>query len=61
MKRGAAIDTFLEEREQRRLSALEPLRAEISAGRTSGPTKPAEEVLDRLAAKYSAQVKGQQR
>ncbi len=61
MKRGAAIDTLLHEREQRHLSEQESLRAEIRAGRSSGPAKPAEEVLDRLEAKYSAQAMGQRR
>lgn len=52
---------LLEEREQRHQLELEALRAEISAGRTSGLAKPADEVFDRLEAKYGAQVSGKQR
>ena len=33
------------------------LRAEIAAGRASGPAKPAEEIFDRLEAKYAAMGK----
>lgn len=46
---------LLEEQEQRRQLELEALRAEIAAGRASGPTKPAEDVFGRLEAKYGAQ------
>ncbi len=46
---------LLEESEQRRQLALEALRVEIAAGRASGEPKPADAVLDRLAAKYAAQ------
>lgn len=46
---------LLEESEQRRLVELEALRAEIAAGRSSGPPLPGEGVLDRLEAKYGAQ------
>lgn len=46
---------LLEQLEQRNQLELESLRAEIAAGRASGPTRPAEEVFDRLEAKYSAQ------
>jgi antitoxin ParD1/3/4 len=45
---------LLEEHEQRRQIALEALRAEIAVGRASGPAKPADEVFDRLEAKYTA-------
>jgi antitoxin ParD1/3/4 len=45
---------LLEENEQHRLLALEALRAEIDAGRTSGKPKPAAAVFDRLEAKYAA-------
>jgi antitoxin ParD1/3/4 len=48
---------LLEESEQRKQLELDALRAEIAAGRSSGPTKPANEVFDRLEAKYSTQVK----
>lgn len=46
---------MLEESEQRRQLELEALRAEIAAGRASGEPKPADAVLDRLEAKYTAQ------
>ncbi|MHC6083224.1 type II toxin-antitoxin system ParD family antitoxin [Ralstonia solanacearum] len=51
---------LLEESEQHRQLHLEALRAEIAAGRASGPTKPADEVFSRLEAKYSAQAKRKQ-
>ena len=44
---------LLEEREQRRQLELKALRAEITAGRASGESKPAEAVFDRLEAKYT--------
>ena len=47
---------LLEEREERKQLELEALRAEITAGRTSGPAKPADAVFDRLEAKYAAQA-----
>lgn len=43
---------LLEEQERARSVALEALRAEIRKGLASGKGKPAEEVLDRLQAKY---------
>ena len=46
---------LLEESEQRRQLELEALRAAIAAGRASGEPKPADAVLDRLEAKYTAQ------
>ena len=45
---------LLEESEQRKQLELDALRAEIAAGLASGTRKPAEEVFDRLAAKYRA-------
>ena len=45
---------LLEESEQRRQLELDALRAEIAAGLASGPRKPAQEVFDRLEAKYRA-------
>ena len=45
---------LLEENEQRRQLELDALRAEIAAGLSSGSRKPAEEVFDRLEAKYNA-------
>jgi antitoxin ParD1/3/4 len=50
---------LLEEHEQRNQLELEALRAEITAGGASGPSRPAEEVFDRLEAKYAAQIKGE--
>jgi antitoxin ParD1/3/4 len=47
---------LLEEREDRRQLELEALRAEIAAGRASGPNKPADVVFDRLEAKYAAKA-----
>ncbi len=47
---------LLEEHEARRQLELEALRAEIAAGRASGPAKSAEAVFDRLEAKYAAQA-----
>lgn len=51
----------LEEREQIRAMKLEALRADIQRGADSGPGIPAEEVFDRLQAKYlkMAQDQGQ--
>lgn len=48
---------LLEETEQRKKLELDALRAEIAAGRASGPGKPANEVFDRLEAKYAAHAK----
>ncbi|MCL2830682.1 MAG: type II toxin-antitoxin system ParD family antitoxin [Betaproteobacteria bacterium] len=48
---------LLEENEQRRELELDALRAEIAAGLGSGPRKRAEEVFDRLEAKYNTQEK----
>lgn len=45
---------MLEECEQRKRLELDALRAEIAAGRASGPAKPADAVFDRLEAKYAA-------
>ncbi len=45
---------LLEDTEHRKQLELEALRAEITAGRASGPAKPAEDVFDRLEAKYAA-------
>lgn len=44
---------LLEEHEQQRMSQLEALRADIQAGMASEERKPAEEVFDRLEAKYA--------
>jgi antitoxin ParD1/3/4 len=43
---------LLEEHEERKQLELDALRAEIAAGRASGPAKPADAVFDRLEAKY---------
>ncbi len=45
---------LMEEREQLRQVQLEQLRQQIQAGIDSGPSIPAEEVFDRLSAKYQA-------
>lgn len=45
---------LLEETEQRKQLELDALRAQIAAGLASGPRRPAEEVFDRLEAKYRA-------
>lgn len=47
---------LLEEHEQRKQLELDALRAEIAAGRASGPARSAEALFDRLEAKYAAQV-----
>ena len=47
---------LLEEREERKQVELDALRAKISAGRASGPTKSADAVFDRLEAKYATQA-----
>ena len=43
---------LLEDQERHRDLELARLRDQIEAGRTSGPPKPADEVFDRLEAKY---------
>ena len=48
---------LLEDTEHRKQLELEALRAEIIAGRASGPGKPADTVFDRLEAKYAAMAK----
>ena len=48
---------LMEEREQLRQIQLEQLRQQIRAGIDSGPSIPAEEVFDRLSAKYQAMAK----
>jgi len=45
---------LMEDREQLRQIQLEQLRQQIRAGIDSGPGIPAEEVFDRLSAKYQA-------
>lgn len=47
---------LLEEQAQRHALQMEELRAAITAGRSSGPGQPAEEVFDRLEAKYRDQA-----
>jgi antitoxin ParD1/3/4 len=49
---------LMEEREQLRQVQLEQLRQQIRAGIDSGPSIPAEEVFDRLSAKYQAMAQG---
>lgn len=48
---------LLEDDEQRKRLALETLRAEIAAGRNSGAGRSADDVFDRLEAKYTAMAK----
>lgn len=48
---------LLEDDEQRKRLALETLRAEITAGRNSGAGRSADDVFDRLEAKYTAMAK----
>ncbi|MBS0356205.1 MAG: type II toxin-antitoxin system ParD family antitoxin [Proteobacteria bacterium] len=48
---------LLEESEQRRQLELEALRTEIAAGKASGEPKPADEVFNRLEAKYAAKAR----
>ncbi|MGH6905273.1 MAG: type II toxin-antitoxin system ParD family antitoxin [Geminicoccaceae bacterium] len=43
---------LLEDRERRRELELEKLRRSIDEGRQSGPPRPADEVFERLEAKY---------
>lgn len=45
---------LMEEREQLRKIQLDQLRQQIQAGIDSGASIPAEEVFDRLSAKYTA-------
>ncbi|ESQ74939.1 type II toxin-antitoxin system ParD family antitoxin [Asticcacaulis sp. AC402] len=47
---------IIEERESRREVELEALRKAIDEGINSGPSIPAEEVFDRLKAKYQAMM-----
>lgn len=48
---------LLEEQTQRNALQMEELRAAIAAGRSSGPGRPADEVFDRLEAKYQGLAK----
>jgi Arc/MetJ-type ribon-helix-helix transcriptional regulator len=52
----AGLNFAEESRERQRLDAL---RAEIAAGLTAVPRKPADEVFDRLEAKYAALAQGE--
>lgn len=52
---------LLEEHEQRHQLELQALRAEIAAGQASGPIRGADEVFDRLEAKYLPQTSGTRR
>lgn len=47
---------LLEEQEERRQLELEALRAEIAAGRASGPARSADAVFERLEARYADQA-----
>ncbi len=48
---------LLEDQETQQATKLNALREAIAAGLASGPGVPAEEVFDRLEAKYQAMVK----
>ncbi|WP_339744429.1 type II toxin-antitoxin system ParD family antitoxin [uncultured Maricaulis sp.] len=50
---------MVEERETKFLSELEELREAVRLGAESGPGIPAEEVFDRLTAKYEQMAKDQ--
>jgi antitoxin ParD1/3/4 len=52
---------LLEDSEQRQAIQLEALRADIAAGKASGPARPADPVFDRLQAKYVQQAKSKTR
>ena len=52
---------LLEDSEQHQAIQLEALRADIAAGKASGPAHPAEPVFDRLQAKYIQQPKSKRR
>ncbi len=47
---------LLEDQELHQSVRLEELRSAIAAGLTSGPGTPAEQVFDRLEAKYQAMI-----
>lgn len=47
---------LLEEQQQRTHLELEALRAQIDAGRNSGPARSADDVLQRLESKYRAAI-----
>lgn len=51
----------LEDEERLMEVRLGELRAAVAAGRESGEARPADEVLDRLEAKYSAQAQRKSR
>lgn len=51
----------LEDNERFMELRIDELRASVAEGRASGEGKPAEEVLDRLEAKYRAQARGKSR
>ncbi len=52
---------LLEDSERHQAIQLEALRADIAAGKASGPGRPAEPVFDRLQVKYAQQAKGKRR
>jgi antitoxin ParD1/3/4 len=47
---------LLEDAEQRRVAELDALRADVHAGLASGPRTSADDVFERLDAKYTAQA-----
>jgi antitoxin ParD1/3/4 len=50
---------LMEEQQERKTLQLEALKAEIAAGKTSGPGIPADTVFARLEAKYQQQADSQ--
>lgn len=52
---------LLEDSERQQALRLEALRADVAAGRVSGPGRPAGPAFDRLKAKYGQQAKGKTR
>lgn len=52
---------LLEDSERQQALHLEALRADVAAGRASGPRRPAGATFDRLQAKYAQQAKGKSR
>ena len=52
---------LLEDSERIQALQLQALRAEVAAGRASGPAVPAEPVFDRLQAKYANRIQDKAR
>ena len=52
---------LLEDTERLQALQLQTLRADVAAGKTSGPAVPAEPVFDRLQAKYAHRIQDKAR